>query len=65
VSEDPDWVEEINGIYDDWKANAPSFDVMFEEIEDWPRYECDCDGENDLQHSHHKRELKVKQEIKI
>ena len=36
MSEDPDWVEEINGIYDDWKANAPSFDVMFEEIEDWP-----------------------------
>jgi hypothetical protein len=65
VSEDPDWVEEINGIYDDRKANAPCFDVMFEEIEDWPRYECDCDRKKDLQHGRHRRELKVKQEIKI
>jgi hypothetical protein len=32
VSEDPDWVEEINGIYDDRKANAPCFDVMLRRL---------------------------------
>lgn len=63
MSEDPDRIEDTNGIYDDRKANAPSFDVVFEESEDWPRYECDCNGKCDLQDGHHVRESKAKLEI--
>jgi hypothetical protein len=63
VSEDPDWVEKTNWIYDDRKANTPCFEVILEEIENWPRDEGNCDREHNTQHGHHGQLSEIKHEI--
>jgi hypothetical protein len=63
VSEDPDRVEKTNWIYDDRKANAPCFEVILEEIKNWPRDKGNCDREHNTQHGHHGQVLEIKNEI--